>query len=95
MEFLVSIEVRLPPDMDPAARETVLAGETTRGQELMKAGVIVRIWRVPGRLANVAIWQAANATELHELLTSLPVWPYAQIEVTALATHPLEADSIV
>ncbi len=32
-----------------------------------------------------------DATELHALLTSLPLWPWMDVHVEALATHPLEA----
>ena len=31
---------------------------------------------------------AADATELHDALTSLPLWPYMHIEVVPLAKHP-------
>ena len=51
----------------------------------------MRIWRIPGRLANVGVWSAPDATALHDALTSLPVFPYMDARVTALATHHLEA----
>ena len=65
--------------------------EQVRGRELMDEGVIRRIWRIPGRTANVGIWDAANPTALHEALSSLPMFPYIDAKVTPLATHPLEA----
>jgi muconolactone D-isomerase len=37
----------------------------------------------------VGIWSATDADELHAVLTSLPIFPYASFDVTALATHPL------
>jgi muconolactone D-isomerase len=49
------------------------------------------MWRVPGRVANVGIWQATDATELHEALASLPLFPYIDARVTPLAQHYLEA----
>jgi len=91
MEFLVRIDVSLPADMPDDARTALLAAEKRRGEELTADGTIQGIWRIPGRQANVGIWVAADATALHEALTSLPVWAYTQIEVTALATHPLRA----
>ena len=90
MEFLVRIHFSLPPDMDPAAKDELIERETERGRELRAAGAIVRIWRIPGRTANVGIWQAADATELHGLLSSLPLFPWMDIDVTALAVHRLE-----
>ena len=40
-------------------------------------------------MRNVGIWEAADATELHELITSLPASPWFSADVTALAEHPL------
>jgi muconolactone D-isomerase len=91
MEFLVRIQVSLPPDMDPAARTELLERERARGFELKQEGMIVRIWRIPGRLANVGIWQAPDATALHEAIASLPLFPWIDAEVVPLAVHYLEA----
>jgi muconolactone D-isomerase len=90
-EFLVHIDVHLPPDMDPARRAELLAAERARGLELIEQGLLVRIWRVPGRLANVSLYRAADATEVHAAVTSLPLWPWFDARVEALAVHPLES----
>jgi muconolactone D-isomerase len=90
MEFLVEIEVSLPPDMNGERRAALLAAELERGRELRRTGAIVRIWRVPGALRNVGVWDAADATELHALITSLPAFPWLRAEVTPLALHPVE-----
>ena len=85
------IEVHLPGDMDPDARERLLERERQRGVELKRQGTIVRIWRIPGRRANVGIWDAKDATGLHEAIASLPVFPWIDAEVVPLAVHHLEA----
>ena len=89
MEFLVEIEVRLPVELDAENRAALQAAEQARGRALAESGVLRAIWRVPGRLANRAIWSAADATALHEALTSLPLWPYMDVAVTPLGRHPL------
>lgn len=89
MQFLVQIESRQRPEGDDAFREALSARERERGLELVAAGVIRDIWRIAGRQANVGIWEAADATELHEALLSLPVFPWVDIRVTPLAEHPL------
>jgi muconolactone D-isomerase len=88
-EFLVEIEIALPPSTPEEERAALYAAEAVRGLELRDAGSIVRIWRVPGRRANVGVWRAADATELHELLASLPLFPWMDVRVSALAEHPL------
>ena len=90
MEFLVEIEVSLPPDMEEERRAALLAAELERGRELRRTGAIARIWRVPGALRNVGVWEAADATELHALIASLPAFPWLRAEVTPLALHPVE-----
>lgn len=89
MEFLVQIRVNVPPGLDISE---VMQREQARGRELKSAGTIVRMWRIPGCTANVGIWQAQDATELHAAITSLPMFPYIEAQVTPLATHYLEAN---
>jgi muconolactone D-isomerase len=88
MEFLVEIEVRWPPDGDPAERDRLIAAEGARARELVSDGRILRLWRVPGRWANVGLWAAADATELHTALASLPFFPWLHATVRPLARHP-------
>ena len=89
MDFLVDITVRLPPALPQEERLELMRAERARGRELIEAGAIQHIWRIPGALRNVSVWRAEDATELHELLTSIPAYRYSEIQVTALATHPL------
>lgn len=87
MEFLVNIEINWPPDADPEDRERLFAVELARGRELAEAGVMKRLWRVPGRWANWGLWEAADATALHEAISSLPLWPWMDVTVHPLAAH--------
>ncbi len=89
MEFLVEIDIHIPPELDEARRSALIAAELARGAELAEAGLLRAVWRVPGRFANRAIWSAADATVLHDALISLPLWPYMDVTVTALARHGL------
>jgi muconolactone D-isomerase len=90
VEFLVSIDVRTPHDLDPERLAALQAAETARALELMAQGALKRIWRIPGRRSNVSLYEAPDATALHAALTSLPLWPYMEIDVRPLAVHPLE-----
>lgn len=88
MEFLVSIEVQFPSDGDAEELDRLTQGERARARELTDAGVLKRIWRVPGRRANWGLWEAADATALHGYISSLPFFPYLDVEVMPLAEHP-------
>ncbi len=91
-EFLVEIEIELPPSMPENERAALVSAEAARGKELREAGSIVRIWRVPGRRANVGIWSAADASELHGQISSLPLFPWMRVRVRPLADHFLMSD---
>jgi muconolactone D-isomerase len=90
VEFLVQIDVTLPASLPLDERQRLLAAELERGRALKAAGSIKAIWRIPGALRNVGIWEAADATELHDLISSLPLFPYLRSTVTALARHPID-----
>lgn len=89
VEFLVEVEISLPPDLDDERRAALVKAEFERGSALAQAGVVLAVWRVPGRFANRAIWSAPDATALHEAIISLPLWPYMHVAVTPLARHAL------
>ena len=86
MEFLVRMTIIAPGDSAEVA--VLRAAEAERAAELARSGTLLRLWRIPGDRANWGLWQAYDATALHEALTSLPLWPHARFEVHALAAHP-------
>jgi muconolactone D-isomerase len=86
MEFLVNIRIERPLLEDGPARE-LAEREAAVAQELVAAGHIQRMWRVPGRRDNWGLWCAESATELHDLLSSLPMWPWMDVVVHPLAAH--------
>jgi muconolactone D-isomerase len=90
MEFLVRIDVHLPPDMPADERTRLLELESARGRELIAEGTLARIWRIPGRQSNWSLYSAPDATAVHAAVTSLPLWPYMDVRVEPLAAHPLE-----
>lgn len=90
MEFLVHIEVNLPADVANDRRDELVEAEGRRGRELAAAGTLRRLWRIPGRWANVGIWEASDATALHEAISSLPLYRWLDVNVTPLAQHPTD-----
>ncbi|MBT6511676.1 MAG: muconolactone Delta-isomerase family protein [Alphaproteobacteria bacterium] len=91
MEFLVNINLRWPDDMGPDRRQEITVAERAHAAELIKLGHLKRMWRIPGQFANWGLWEAKDATEIHEILTSMPAYPYmAKVEVHPLAIHPVD-----
>lgn len=90
MEFLVRTENRMPADTPAELRDGLRAAERVRADELRAAGTLKRLWRIPGRWATVGLYEAPDATALHEAISSLPMWPWMEVTVEPLATHPQE-----
>ena len=88
MEFLVETAVHWPLDGDPRQLAALALAEADRAKTLTARGTLKRLWRVPGTRNNVGLWQATDATELHEALSSLPFFPWMSIQVRPMAVHP-------
>jgi muconolactone D-isomerase len=88
MLYHVTMEVRLPPDLDPAAAERLKADEKAMALQLQRDGKWLHLWRIVGRYANVSIFDVDSHDELHTILSGLPLFPFMDLEVTALARHP-------
>lgn len=87
-EYLVIITNNLPADTPVDLRDSLVKHESIRVAELIDEGLLVRLWRIPGRRQNVSIWNASGASELQQALASLPLFPYLDITVTPLTRHP-------
>lgn len=90
MEWLVRTENRIPAEMTTAERERLRAAERARAMELRAEGVLKKLWRTPGRPGTVGLYECRDATQLHDTLSSLPMFPWLEVTVEPLATHPQE-----
>ena len=88
MLFHVKMTVTPPQSMPAAEFDHLKATEKARAAELQKQGKWRHLWRVAGHYANISIFDVADAAELHDILTTLPLFPFMAIEVTALCRHP-------
>jgi len=88
MLFHVRMNVSIPHDLDPDQRKAIVAREKQRALELQRGGVWPHLWRVVGEYANISIFDVGSNDELHDLLSSLPLFEFMDIHVTPLATHP-------
>jgi muconolactone D-isomerase len=88
MLFHVTMDVRIPHDADPARIDRLKAEEKARAQDLQRQGAWRHLWRVAGRYSNVSVFDVADAQTLHDLLSTLPLFPYMDVQVTALCRHP-------
>jgi muconolactone D-isomerase len=88
MIFYVRIDVRIPHDINPERLAELSSREHERGKELQLQRKWTHLWRVAGKYANVSIFDVESPAELHDILNSLPLYPFMEIEVAALCHHP-------
>lgn len=88
MLYAVTMDVDIPRDLDEAVRTETLAREKAYCQDLQRAGEWLEIWRLPGRYANLSIFDVADHDRLHEILWNLPLFAFMKIDVQPLAAHP-------
>jgi len=88
MLFQVRMDVSIPPHLPEQERARLLAEEKHRAQDLQRQGVWLHLWRVVGCYSNISIFDVDSNDTLHEVLWTLPLFPFMQVEVTPLARHP-------
>jgi muconolactone D-isomerase len=88
MLFHVSINVRIPSGTDPQTLKELSEREHERAKELQLQRKWTHLWRVASKYANISVFDVADPAELHEILNSLPLYQFMEVEVTALCKHP-------
>jgi muconolactone D-isomerase len=87
MLFQVEMTVSLPRDLPAEEAAELKQRERDFSQDLQQKGKWRHLWRIAGKYANISIFDVADAEELHNLLTALPLFPYMTMSVTALCRH--------
>jgi muconolactone D-isomerase len=82
------MDVMLPSDLDASEAAEILAREKEYSQQLQRSGKWRHIWRIAGQYANYSIFDVADNTELHQVLSGLPLFKFMKIEVSPLLRHP-------
>jgi muconolactone D-isomerase len=91
VEFLVRTKLTRPAGATDEDLARLMAAEKERAAELMAAGTLKKLWRVPGQWGAWAIWDAPDPTAFHAAITSLPLFGWMTVEVHPLAQHPFDA----
>jgi muconolactone delta-isomerase len=96
MEFLVDMVTTVPEGTTDAEVDAMRIREAARSRELAAQGHLLRLWRPPldvGEWRSWGLFQAADATELHGVLSSMPLRVWRHDTVTPLTAHPSDPQS--
>lgn len=88
MIFHVEMKVKIPVDLDERLVADLKAREKIISQGYQHSGKWVYLWRIAGQYSNISIFDVDSPAELHEIMMSLPLFPFMTVEVKALCRHP-------
>lgn len=88
MLYCVEIDVKIPDGFDPEKLETLKAREKQVSSSYQHSGEWRHLWRVAGRFANLSIFDVESHARLHEILSSLPLFPFMTVRIVPLIRHP-------
>lgn len=88
MLYHVRMDVLLPTDMDADKVNELKATEKALSQKLQDEGKWRHIWRLAGEYSNFSIFDVESNEELHDIMMSLPLYPYMRVAVTPILRHP-------
>jgi muconolactone delta-isomerase len=96
MEFLVDMMTTVPDGTTDAEVDAMRIREAARSRDLAAQGHLLRLWRPPlhaGEWRTWGLFQAADATELASVLSSMPLHVWRHDTVTPLTAHPSDPGS--
>ncbi len=88
MLFMVEMDVNIPLGFDVQEAARLKAEEKAYSHKLQEAGTWRNIWRKVGLYSNVSIFDVESNAALHDILMSLPLYPFMTMKVTPLCRHP-------
>lgn len=88
MLYHVRMDVLLPTDMNADKVSELKQAEKSLSHKLQEQGKWRHIWRLAGEYSNFSIFDVESNEELHDIMMSLPLYPYMKVEVTPLLRHP-------
>lgn len=88
MLFHVRMDVHIPPDFDPIRADELKRVERDRAQALLKQGKWRHLWRIAGQYSNFSVFDVETVQELHDIISTLPLFPFMTIAMTPLCRHP-------
>jgi len=88
MLFLVQMKVNPPTHLAPDEFAQIKEKEKQRALDIQRQGKWPHLWRVTGKYSNVSVFDVDSNQELHELLMSLPLFPFMDVSITPLNAHP-------
>ncbi|WP_432890180.1 muconolactone Delta-isomerase family protein [Kribbella sp. CA-245084] len=96
MQFLVTMTTQVPEGVTDSEVDEVRGREAAHSRELAAAGQLLRLWRPPlqpGEWRTFGLFEAKDAQQLEEVLSSMPLRIWRHDDVMPLEPHPNDPSS--
>ncbi len=90
-EFLITMTITVPPGTAAEVVNDAMAREAQRARELAAQGHLLRLWALSApayRRRTLGLWRARDGAEMSSIVAELPLYPWMDVEMTELSTHP-------
>jgi len=88
MVYVVEMDVKIPVTWSEEKIADYIKREKECSQKWQNSGKWVYLWRVAGKYANISVLEVESPDEFHQIISSLPLFPYMNIKVTSITKHP-------
>ncbi|MDO5655972.1 MAG: muconolactone Delta-isomerase family protein [Flavobacteriaceae bacterium] len=88
MVYVIEMDVKIPETWSEEKLQDYITREKETSQKWQKSGKWKYLWRVAGKYSNISVIEAESPDELHQIISSLPLFPYMNIKVTSVCKHP-------
>ena len=92
-EFLTTLALAIPTGTPANLVDDAQAHEARRARQLASQGRLLRLWKLPEDGRSLGLWRASGASELDEILASLPLSDWLIVDTLALSRHPSDPGS--
>jgi muconolactone delta-isomerase len=87
-EFLTTFALAIPTGTPASLVDETQRREARRARQLAVEGRLLRLWRLPEEARSLGLWRVSGASEIGEILASLPLADWLTVETLALSRHP-------
>lgn len=92
MQYYFEFHVIVPQDMPAEQFQSLRDEERKVVLALQKTGEMQHLWRMAGQFASMGVFDVTDHDRLHEVISTLPLFPYMSVRVVPLARHQAALD---
>jgi muconolactone delta-isomerase len=96
-EFLTTFTIHVPDGTPDKTVDDVTGREAQTARELAERGHLSRLWELPrdsGASRAEGLWRARDASQMQQIVESLPLYRWMSVVTTPLTPHPSDPATV-